>query len=322
MPVLGYILFIGTGLAVFFISAFLVVLMRTKSNSNITMPNIMGQQYVDVHNELMRLRLKVRIDSKRYTEKNDGEIISQSIPAGKAIEAGSKLYITVNTGVDRLAMPDLKGQTLNTAKANLEKVLSGETYVNLEIASITYTAATEGQNPETVISQIPEAGKNITTREKVYLLVVESSSTDKSSKVENFKGQSFPHVAEFFRLKKIQYTVEEILISKEKKLNGIIESDSLQADGSHTLKVFYFPKEHSLQSGYEKISYKIDTNSQYKLLQESIDNKSEYKTLFENINLKQNSLFNFVFYRVGNSKLTLYDMNGKREKTFTFKSEL
>ena len=138
VPALGYLLFITTGLIVFFIAAFLVVLLRTKSASSVMMPDLVGQQYTEVHNELMRLRLKVRIENKRYPEKNDGEIIYQSISAGKNVEAGAKLYLTVNNGMDRVKMPELKGQTLGNAKAALDKILSGLAVSTIINANDTY----------------------------------------------------------------------------------------------------------------------------------------------------------------------------------------
>lgn len=321
LPTMGYVLFISAGLTLFFISAFLVVLLRTKSNSSITMPEIVGQEYIEVHNELQRLRLKVKLETKRIPEKNDGEILSQSIPAGKTIEAGSKLYLVVNKSIDKLQMPDLKGQSLSNAKSKLEKVLAGETFVSLEIAGITYVKATEGKTPETVISQIPESGKNITTKDKIFLLVVEPSFNEKSSLNRNFKGQSFPLVANSFLVSKTPYQITEIVPTKVRKESGIIEEDKILENGAHELKVFYFNPENKVSSGFEKISYKIDTTKEYKFIEESLDEKKE-KTIFENIKFSKDQTFNFLIYREGNIKLSLYDMQGNREKTFTFKRDL
>ena len=220
VPALGYILFITTGLIVFFIAAFLVV-----------------------------------FENKRYPEKNDGEILYQSISAGKAVEAGSKLYLTVNTGVDRVKMPDLKGQTLNNAKAALDKVLSGETYVTLSIGGITYIPVSAGQSPDTVVGQIPES----------YLVTQE---------------------------------------------------------GLYSFKVYYFETENKVQSGYEKISYKVDNTKPYKLQVQKLDDESITQNLFEDISFQKDEELKFVFYREGDVRVSLIGMDGDNEKSFKFRSEL
>ncbi len=321
LPTMGYVLFISAGLTLFFISAFLVVLLRTKSNSTIIMPEIVGQEYIEIHNELQRLRLKVKLDTKRIPEKNDGEILSQSIPAGKTIEAGSKLYLVVNKSIDKLQMPDLKGQSLSNAKAKLEKILAGDTFVNLEIGGITYIKAIEGQTPETVVGQIPESGKNITTKEKVFLLVVEPSFKEKSSLNTNYSGQLFPLATNSLFISKTPYEVSEIILTKSKNESGLIAEDKILEDGKHDLKVFYYQYENKINSGFEKISYKISDSKEYKLIEENLDDKKE-KTIFENLKFSKDQIFNFVLYREGNIKVSLYDMNGNREKTFTFKRDL
>lgn len=322
VPALGYILFITTGLIVFFIAAFLVVLLRTKSTASITMPDLLGQQYVEVHNELARLRLKVRIENKRYPEKTDGEILYQSIPAGKTVEAGSKLYVTVNTGVDRVKMPDLKGQSLNNARAALDKVLSGETYVSLTIGGITYVPISAGQSPETVVGQIPEPDKVITTREKIFLLVTELDTKDKSSRVEDYKGIPFPLVAKILNTKKSKYKINEVISTKDRRESGLIESFSVSQDGTYIFNVYYFESENRVQSGYEKISYKVDGSRPYKLQIQKIEDESSVQNLFEDISFQKDEEVKFIFYREGDVKVSLVGMDGSIEKSFKFRSDL
>ncbi|MBP6740115.1 MAG: PASTA domain-containing protein [Leptospiraceae bacterium] len=322
VPALGYLLFITTGLIVFFIAAFLVVLLRTKSAASVMMPDLVGQQYTEVHNELMRLRLKVRIENKRYPEKNDGEIIYQSISAGKNVEAGAKLYLTVNNGVDRVKMPELKGQTLNNAKAALDKILSGETYVSLPLGGVTYIPVSDGQSPETVVGQIPEPGKVITTREKIFLLVTEPDVKDKSSRVDDYKGIPFPLVSRILNTKKIKYKVSEIIPTKDGRENGFVESYLVNSDGSYSFKTFYFDPENKVQSGYEKITYKVDNSKSYKLQIQKMDDESSTQTLFEDISFQKDEELKFVFYREGDVRVSLIGMDGDKEKSFKFRSDL
>lgn len=61
LPIGGYVLFLAVGLLLFFSAAFLVVFVRTKSTAKVIVPDLIGKSYPEVHNELGRLQLKVRL---------------------------------------------------------------------------------------------------------------------------------------------------------------------------------------------------------------------------------------------------------------------
>lgn len=322
MPYLGYVIFIATGITVFFLGAFLVVLLRTKNPSKIIMPDLIGKNYIEVHNELMRLRMKVKIDNKRFPDKNDGEILYQSITPGKSVEEGSKIYLTVNTGIDRVKVPDLKGQALSNAKSILEKLLSGETYVNLQIGGITYVKAEPGQSPDTVIDQIPEAGKDITTREKVYLLVTEEKSATEVNP-ESWKNLPLPLVTEELNQRGLPWKVREIIASKFRHENGLVESAVKNPEGVFEIKVRYYPVLRRAESGYEKISYKPDSSQKYKITLEKISGEGRKPVLLQkDTSYKENEDLNLVFYRTGDVRVSILRENGDAEKSFKFESEL
>lgn len=50
-------------------AAFLVVVVRTKEEQKVMMPYVIGKNYIEVHNELQRLQLKVRLETQRIPEK-------------------------------------------------------------------------------------------------------------------------------------------------------------------------------------------------------------------------------------------------------------
>ena len=219
-------------------------------------------------------------------------------------------------------MPDLKGQTLNNAKAALEKVLSGEHYVSLTLGGVTYIPISEGQSPETVIGQIPEADKVITTREKIFLLVTEPDVKDKSSRVDDYKGLPFPLVSKILNVKKVKFKVSDILSTKDKRENGLVESYTMNPDGSYHFKIFYFEPENKVQSGYEKISYKVDSSKSYKLQIQKIDDDSSIQNLFEDITFQKEEELKFVFYREGDVRVHIIGMDGDKEKSIKFRSDL
>ncbi|MCB1189989.1 MAG: PASTA domain-containing protein [Leptospiraceae bacterium] len=332
-PFVGYALFIGMSLVVFFIAAFLVVLLRTSKTAKIVMPDIRERYYMDIHNELMRLGLKVRLKSKRIPEKNDGMILYQSISPGKKITSGSIVYITVNDGVDRVIVPDIKGLLLNNAKARLDKVLSGETYVNLEIGGITYIPADDAKTVGTVIRQFPEAGKKITTREKVYLLVTEipktedpgkkESESDKQGMLDEFKTIPFTIVSTALNKRSKTWKVVETVLTKDRRENGLVSSYTIDSSGGYLFKVFYFQPENRIKSGYEKVEYKIEENDSYRVSVKQIDEPDDkYVNIINDTPYRKDEYLKLVFYREGNVIVSIIGKNGNIEKSYKFKSDI
>ncbi len=321
MPFSGYLLYFSLGLFFFFISAFMVILIRTKSDTNIIMPDLVGQNYIDVHNELMRLRLKVRIESKRFPDKNDGEILYQSISPGKKLESGSKLYLTVNDGVDRVIIPDFRGQQLNSARALIDKTLSGDTYVSMTIGGITYIPVSEGLSADTVVDQIPYPGKSTSTREKIYLLVTESGNkNDKASSLNNtLEGNPFPFVANSLQKQKIPFRLKEIINTKDRRDNGIVVK-SEKAGNVIQLAVSLFPLEEKNIQGYETISFKPNANEKYSAKIQSLDTENPSTEIFSSLDLENGENFQYIFYRVGDVRVDL--LKGKDNfNTITYKSD-
>jgi hypothetical protein len=315
---LEYVFFFAFGLFLFFLSAFLVVLLRTKGSSKLVMPDLIGQNYLDVHNELLRLRLKVQLETKRFMDKNDGEILYQSIPAGKVLEAGSKLYLTVNIGVDRIVVPDLKGQQLISAKALLEKILSGETYVKMEIGGITYVPASGGLAPGTILEQIPEPGKITTTREKIYLLVVEDKTQTSSV---NFENLPFPQVAYSLSKQQKNFRLKEILPTQILSQNGLIAKVE-QVNSIYNFSVYYYEIDPKPVQGYEKFVFHPKETGEYSgKLYLKEEKEKPMKELFSKLKLEMNQDFPFIFYRQGDVRVDI-ETNGKVAKSFNFEADL
>ncbi|PJZ51661.1 PASTA domain-containing protein [Leptospira adleri] len=321
LPIGGYILFLAAGLLLFFSAAFLVVFVRTKSTAKVIVPDLVGKSYPEVHNELNRLQLKVRLENKRYPDKTDGIILYQSIRPGREIEAGSKIVLAVNTGVDRLLVPDVRGQSIDSARANLQKVLAGETYVELQIGGITYIEPQADQLPNTVIDQIPEPGKNTTSREKVFLLVTKApSKTKEEFSPTSFQGASFPLVQKSLTRSGIKSRVEEIINTRVRTENGLIQSARMEGDEIR-FKVFYFEPELAVESGYELFSYEVDDNGDYKAVLKP-ENQDVADVLTLPVALKDGEKFQTVFYRKGSVKLTLLDATDSKVKSKSYESEL
>lgn len=314
LPWSGYVLFLGMGLLVFFVSAFLVVVVRTKEDQKVVMPAVVGKNYIEVHNELQRLQLKVKIETQRIPEKTDGIVLSQSISAGKEVEAGSKIYLTVNIGFDRVTVPDIKGQDLKRAKGILEKVLSGEVYVPMTIGAITYVPAVGDEPPDTVIDQIPLPGKETHSGEKVYLLVTESpnekkvgQSIDKKLDLSYLKEMPTPFVVDVLQRKKIPYRLKNIQKPEFRSQIGLVKEIELKQEGAD-ITAYFLESSESLKFDYELLSYEIDDDDVYSASLSYVsekDNAEKEKEILTSQKFKEDEVVQFLIYRGGKTKLSL-----------------
>jgi len=349
-PLLGPLLFISSALLVFFFSAFLVIVFRTKVSQYVNMPDLLGRTYVEVHNELMRLRLKVKIEEENFPDKIDGLVLQQSIPAGKKVEAGSKLSVVVNVSVNKVSVPNVVGLHLDNARSKLQKVLTGDSYVELEVGGVTYIPAKDGLQPDTVIQQIPEAGKITSSKEKVYLLVTEPDIKKQGSGFNvpiQWVDGYFPMVASALNYQKKKWKIEKLSKTQDRKENGLIESVQ-EKDGVHLFTVKYVPSHRKTESGLEVIEYDVGSTIAYttklevlskpkknldqveyveEVLKGNVSNEKkeaekEVLVLQEATQYSQGEKLTLVFYRYGNVKVEIVDESGKTKKGFSFTSEL
>ncbi len=330
LPYSGYVLFLSLGLLLFFVAAFLVVVVRTKDEQKITMPSVIGKNYIEVHNELQRLQLKVRLETMRIPEKTDGLVLAQSISAGKEVEAGSKIYLTVNIGFDRVTIPDLKGQDLKRARAVLEKVLAGDVYVPIQIAGITYVPSVGDEPVDTVIDQIPHAGKETHSGEKIYLLVTEGTSEKKASLLDNNRtldkdlvGIPVPFAIDILQRKKIPYRLTEIKKSETREGSGLVATASLSATGA-TLTAFLHKAEEKLKYAYESVSYTIDDDDSYSAVlqyKDPLSGSEIKKEILTSQILKEDEQLNLMFFRGENVTLSLIGAKTGEAKVWKFQGK-
>jgi beta-lactam-binding protein with PASTA domain len=317
----GYFLFLSLGLVIFFLGALIVVLVRTKSSSSVTMPSLVGKNYNNVHNELVRLRLKILLEEARIPEKNEGEILSQSVSPGKALETGSHVYLTVNTGFDRVEVPNLKGQSIERATELLDKVLSGEIYVSMTIGGITYVEAGDGETPNTVIEQIPEPGKITHSGEKVYILVaITPAKSGKKNDQSSFLNQPLPFVAEALNRKKLPWRVVSWENSQSRESNGLVLEEKSVSD-VHELKVNRIQEFNRIEEGYEFLTWKAPRDGVYQV--ELIKGElGKLEKAYLPTNIKKGEEINLAFYRQGKLTANIKSIDEQLIDSFSWKPEL
>lgn len=311
----GYVLFLSLGLVLFFLGGLSVILVRTKSSAPITMPSVVGKNYISVHNELVRLRLKVNIEQVRIPEKNDGEILSQSIAPGQAFEPGSHIYLTVNQGFDRVEIPNLVGQTLTRGRELLEKVLSGEIYVPMTIGGITYTEAKDGEAADIILDQIPAPGKITHSGEKIYLLVSEKA---KSISDQSFLNQPMPLVAKALDRKKFPYSILGFEKANTRGANGMVSFQEKKS-GKFEFRVGKLDSDYIPAQGFAFIEYEIPESGTYQITQKSKSGETELLMIPQTF--QEGEILYFAFYREGEVELRVEEIQTNSQKKFKFRPD-
>ena len=89
----------------------------------VRVPNVVGLSLPEAQKQLDALGLKMRVGKKVPSEKQPAdEILATTPPAGGDKRAGGDVYVDVSTGSKFVEVPDLRGRTLDEAKALLSTV--------------------------------------------------------------------------------------------------------------------------------------------------------------------------------------------------------
>ncbi len=152
---------------VFCVAAFLafwLALVNTVHRGTLTVPDLRGSSLEDAEQRAHDLGLVLEADEAGVfsAEVEPGQIAAQQPHPGYHVKTGAALRVRLSLGRERVAVPDLSGQSLQAAQQVLERVglLVGER------ARVRGQLASEG-----VIATGPAAGAEVAPRSEVALLV-------------------------------------------------------------------------------------------------------------------------------------------------------
>ncbi|GEM_PF-472570 len=150
----------------------------------VTTPNISGLPLTEALYRLTQAGLVIGDQIPMYSEDvAQGQVISQRPAAGKVVRRGRKILVTVSGGPNLISAPQVIGQTLEAARANLEKSF-------IKIGSIAYLPHTSP--PNTVVAQDPPAGHAMSREASVNLLI--SSGPKQTVIMPALVGRPLPEV--------------------------------------------------------------------------------------------------------------------------------
>lgn len=115
----------------------------------IVLPNLVGQSVAEASGMLDKMGLKLRIGAKQASEKVAAERILDMNPAPKErVREGSSVTVIVSLGSKFVEVPDLRGMTVDQAKAMLSTV-------NLELNDNVQEEPDRSVEPGMIVSQLP-----------------------------------------------------------------------------------------------------------------------------------------------------------------------
>lgn len=186
--ILGYLAsipqkYIFIGAAALFLLAFLAAFLSFGnfwSNTEVTVPNVVGKQVSVAKHILEDNHLRVSTSEVTNPDVPAGQVISQTPSAGERVKEQRTIHLVVSKGVGDITVPDLEGLTVEQAKARLKDV-------GLVIGKITTTD--DADKPDgVVITQSPSGNAKVSKGTTVDLMV--NQLTQKQVAMPNLIGKT------------------------------------------------------------------------------------------------------------------------------------
>ncbi|MBN1501896.1 MAG: PASTA domain-containing protein [Spirochaetes bacterium] len=299
--------------SIFIAASLLIIIIRIKPAKEVKVPSVVGENFLNVYNQIVRRELKPEIKFYDVMDIDDGMILSQFPPAGAPAKAGSRLRITVSRNNLKVDMPSLTGSELAIAKNKLKNLHIGEKTVSLGTGTVTYIPSKD-VSEQVVIMQNPRAGEKVKPDQKVNLLV-SLGDIETLNVMPDLKGQSVDLANDFLNASMISL-VQKVIKADRKESGGLVADQSIPAGGklekgsTVTLTVSYYELSDHFYSGYEKIVMSVPKGGEEGVYEVAVSDDVTERICFSG-KKKGGDEIEFVFFRTGNAKVVL--MKDKKE---------
>ncbi len=133
---------------------------------SLALPNVVGQTGAQATAALQAAGLKPTTQSQASTKVKQGVVISTDPTAGTELQEGSPVTVTVSSGPQQVAVPEVTGSSEAEAKATLKAA-------GLKLGTVTQQSSNE-QTAGTVLSQSPVSGTQLAAGQAVDLTVAQA----------------------------------------------------------------------------------------------------------------------------------------------------
>lgn len=164
----------------------LVVLIAGWFSWNLTAPKpmevpaVVGMQAADASQKLKEIGLTLRVAREQYSDKAEGVILETSPRKGEKVRENSFISAVVSAGPRFVKVPDLRGENLEAARAKIGPM-------DLTLSDFVEEVFKRGQEPGTIVEQIPEPGSQVDRGSKIRVAV--ASNRDRRSPAERVRAE-------------------------------------------------------------------------------------------------------------------------------------
>lgn len=216
-------------IGIFFLSVYLLLMVfdawimpaMIHNRDMVKVPNVTGANLKSASSALKQRGLNFGISTEQYSEEYPPETVIMQVPAADIeVKVGRTVYLTLSKGKEKVSVPHLIGQHLNTARFELMKR-------GFQIGEITYEFS-DLIAKDSIIKQSISSGKIVPYGEIVHLVV--SKGSDAQVPVPSLIGHTLDEArdilsAKGFIIGNIQYNVSETFTS-----NTIIGQNPSQSE--------------------------------------------------------------------------------------------
>ncbi|MDI9425933.1 MAG: PASTA domain-containing protein [Spirochaetota bacterium] len=307
------------GLSFYLFVSTLILLLLTKPDREVKVPDVVGKQFVDVCNGLVRKGFRPEIRFQDVYDITGGTILSQYPEAGEIVYEGGAIKLQVSRVALYVDVPNLTGIELPFAVNKLRNLHSHNRSVSLATGAITYIPSDKtGEN--IVLDQSPKAGEKVTPDRRINILV-SAGKIEGDMLMPGITGQSIDLCLDLLLSKGLSIE-EEVVETGLSERSGLVEGQkpekdaAIQRGGSVRLKVSYYKPIELLYRAYERVQYDISKGDDPGLYEAYVEDDSPRRIAYSRV-MRPGDKMDFVFHRNGNARVYIL-YNKKKIKTLRF----
>jgi serine/threonine-protein kinase len=295
------------GFSFFLIISFIMLIFLTKPENEVEVPELVGKQYLEIHNSLIRRGLRPVIKFYDVFDVDNGIILNQFPEPGNIVAEGSNVKLVVSRSSLMIDVPSLTGMELPFAINKLKNLHVHDRSVSLSLGVVSYIPSnTVGEN--VIIDHSPKKGEKVTLDRKINILV-SSGKKEIEMKMPDVTGQSIDLCYSLLLAHGLDIRQEIAKTGKIDESGTVImqtpEKGALIKKGdAAVLKVNYYPVTEHPYLGYEIIEYTIPGDEPAGLYEAVVEDNSSKRICYSR-QMNPSQQISFVFRRTGNSKISI-----------------
>ncbi len=301
------LLILLAGFTLYLAVSTIMMILLTRSQKEVQVPDVTGQQFTDVYNSLLRKGLSPRLAFHETFDMESGIILEQHPEAGEIIPEGDPLKLTLSRNGYSLEVPDLRGKSLPVAKNSLRNLHFHGRNFSVSTGAVSYIR-TAGTMENIVVGQSPLPGEKITPDRRVNLLV-SAGTGSVPGRMPEVAGQTVDLAFPLLETAKI-HAEQEIVEIWDQSKNGVILSQQPAAGApvkegdTVKIKVGIFPAKGHPYYSYEKIQYTVPSGYEKGLFEVYVEDDCAKRMCFSGIREGGQQIV-FAFHRSGRARISV-----------------